>query len=181
MPFQHCLNHSDGRWTDGLGPSKTVKVHPSRPLRRLDGNTAVIPGCCRVVHFKNPTCQQHLPFELGGSVVSRSFPDCSVTARTRARMQMPGRMTAGPHCIWPPSTHILRLLGFYLNTAPTSIPGTMTERFRFVEQRILASHDRHDLINMMHLLLEHGTDVNTRDNEGSTPLHYTSFSTQEGR
>ena len=32
-----------------------------------------------------------------------------------------------------------------------------------------------DLLRTMQLLLEHGADVNARANDGSTPLHYSSF------
>ena len=35
--------------------------------------------------------------------------------------------------------------------------------------------DRVDLLGTMQLLLDHGADVNARDNDGSTPLHYSSF------
>jgi hypothetical protein len=38
VPFQCFSTTWTVRWTVGLGPSNTVKVRPSRPLRRLDGN-----------------------------------------------------------------------------------------------------------------------------------------------
>ena len=37
------------------------------------------------------------------------------------------------------------------------------------------AYEAHSQINILQLLLDRGVDVNTRDNEGSTPLHHSSF------
>jgi len=71
VPFQGCLNHLNGRWTDGLGPSKTVKSTSVTAVktvgRETDSSLLSSPGCRRAVaavHFrKNPTRHQHLPFQ----------------------------------------------------------------------------------------------------------------------
>jgi hypothetical protein len=101
--------------------------------------------------------------------VSTWCAGCSITARMSTRE----KSTATFHYSGQSTRANSKYAECYLNTMLMSMPGIRSERFHFTRQRVLRNH--RDQLKIMQLLLDHGADVNARDNDGCTPLHHSSY------